>query len=199
MAEREETATPQETEEAPVRGGKTKIFIFAAIGVVLVLGGAGLGVLLDGGSKKEAPEASEVANAWGSNGAASKTREASLEKFEVIEETAHDAEEVAEPEPIGPSYQLETFIVNITDRDRDRYLKIKAELELSNDRVAKELDSRTPHIRDLVISLLGSQSFEEVRSIEGKDILREEILQRINAVLTTGKARRIFFTEFVVQ
>ncbi len=199
MAEREEKATPEETEEAPVRGEKAKIFIFAAIGVVLVLGGVGLGVVLSGGFEKEAPEASEVADAWASHGEASERHEASLEKLEVIEETAQDAEEVAEPERIGPRYQLKTFIVNITDRDRDRYLKIKAELELSNDRVAKELDSRRPQLRDLVISLLGSQSFEEVRSIEGKDILREEILQRINAVLTTGKARRIFFTEFVVQ
>ena len=51
----------------------------------------------------------------------------------------------------------------------------------------------------MVISLLGSKSFEEIRSMEGKDILREEILQRLNALLKTGKARRVFFTEFVVQ
>ena len=51
----------------------------------------------------------------------------------------------------------------------------------------------------LVISLLGSKSFEDVRTIEGKNFLREEILLRVNALLVTGKAKRVFFTEFVVQ
>ena len=35
--------------------------------------------------------------------------------------------------------------------------------------------------------------------MEGKDLLREEVLHRINALLVTGKARSVFFTEFVVQ
>ena len=100
---------------------------------------------------------------------------------------------------VGKMYPLDSFIVNIGDRDRDRYLKLKAELELSTEAVAQELEQRLPQIRDLIISLLGSKSFDEIRSIEGKDLLREEVLQRINALLMTGKARSVFFTEFVVQ
>ncbi len=65
--------------------------------------------------------------------------------------------------------------------------------------MAEEIKQRLPQIRDLIISLLGSKSFDDVRSIEGKDLLREEMLRRINALLETGKARSIFFTEFVVQ
>jgi len=40
---------------------------------------------------------------------------------------------------------------------------------------------------------------DDVRNIEGKNFLREEILLRINALLVSGRANRIFFTEFVVQ
>ena len=58
---------------------------------------------------------------------------------------------------------------------------------------------RLPQIRDLIISLLGAKSFDEVRSIEGKNFLREEMLLRINSLLVTGKAKSIYFTEFVVQ
>ncbi len=100
---------------------------------------------------------------------------------------------------LGAIFSLDAFIVNIGDGDRDRYLKLKADLELTNDTVAEEIDQRLPQIRDLVISLLGSKSFDDVRSIEGKDLLREEMLRRINALLVTGKARSVFFTEFVVQ
>jgi flagellar FliL protein len=65
--------------------------------------------------------------------------------------------------------------------------------------VADELKSRMPQVKDLIISLLSSQSFNEIRSIEGKDALREEIMVRLNALVRSGKVSRVFFTEFVVQ
>lgn len=100
---------------------------------------------------------------------------------------------------IGSTYGLDTFVVNINDRDRDRYLKMKAELELEKPELAQEMDARLPQIRDLIISLLGNKSFDDIRTIEGKNFLREELLLRINSLLVTGEVRRIFFTEFVVQ
>ena len=100
---------------------------------------------------------------------------------------------------IGETYPLNTFVVNIRDGAGDRYLKLKAELELSSTDTAQEVAQRLPQIRDLVISLLGSKSFDDVRTIEGKNFLREEILLRVNALLTTGSVNRVFFTEFVVQ
>jgi flagellar FliL protein len=100
---------------------------------------------------------------------------------------------------IGSTYGLDTFVVNIADRDRDRYLKMKAELELEKPELAQEMDARLPQIRDLIISLLGNKSFDDIRTIEGKNFLREELLLRINSLLVTGEVRRVFFTEFVVQ
>ncbi len=100
---------------------------------------------------------------------------------------------------IGETYPLETFVVNIRDGERDRYLKLKTELEVSSSETAEEIAQRLPQIRDLVISLLGSKSFEDIRTIEGKNFLREELLLRVNSLLITGSVNRIFFTEFVVQ
>jgi flagellar FliL protein len=102
-------------------------------------------------------------------------------------------------EHLGKMFPLEPFIVNIVDRERDRFLKLKTEIELADPAVSAELEQRLPQIRDLIIGLLGSKSFEDVRTIEGKNFLREEMLLRINSLLVTGKARRVYFTEFVVQ
>jgi flagellar FliL protein len=96
-------------------------------------------------------------------------------------------------------FPLETFIVNIQDGDRDRYLKLSTELELTSSGAGSEISARMPQIKDIVISLLGSKSFQEVRTIEGKNLLREQLMVRINALLQTGKVKRVFFTEFVVQ
>lgn len=116
---------------------------------------------------------------------------------DVAAESEEDEDSAAEH--MGKVFKLEPFVVNITDRDRDRFLKLKTEIELSDSKVSGEMEQRLPQIRDLIISLLGSKSFEEVRTIEGKNFLREEMLLRINALLVSGKAKRIFFTEFVVQ
>lgn len=111
----------------------------------------------------------------------------------------HEGAASPSPAPIGEIVSLDTFIVNIEDQKRDRYLKLKTELEVSDSEVGDELKARMPQVRDLILSLLGSKSFEEVRTIEGKNFLREEILLRLNALLVAGKVRRVFFTEFVVQ
>ena len=115
------------------------------------------------------------------------------------EEEDEDGEEGEKASHLGKMFHLEPFVVNIADRDRDRFLKLKTEIELSEDKVAGEMEQRLPQIRDLIISLVGSKSFEEVRTIEGKNFLREEILLRVNSLLVTGKAKRVVFTEFVVQ
>ncbi|MFQ5513733.1 MAG: flagellar basal body-associated protein FliL [Myxococcota bacterium] len=189
--DKKETADP-EAEEA-TGGGKKKLVLIVAIAGVLVLGGAGAGfVLLRGSGDGTETEAEAEGESH---------ERADAETLEHDEAGSTEAEaEAHEPEgAVGKMYALEPFIVNIADRERDRYLKIKAELELVRPEVANEVEARLPQLRDMVISLLGSKSFEEIRSMEGKDLLREELLQRINALLTTGKARRIFFTEFVVQ
>ena len=191
----EEATEVEETEEAEGSGGKKskKLIIIGAATAVLLLAGGGAGFVFLGGSEEHAEE-DAVADAGEHS-----------ESMENDDSGGHDVDVASEepagggPAAMGSIYQLDTFVVNITDRDRDRYLKIKAEFELSDPSVSEELDQRIPHIRDIVISLLGNKSFEEIRSMEGKDLLREEILQRVNAMLTTGKARRIFFTEFVVQ
>ena len=56
-----------------------------------------------------------------------------------------------------------------------------------------------PKIRDSLIILLTSKGFDDISSIQGKLKLREEILYRINNVLGEGKAKAIYFTDFVVQ
>ncbi len=159
----------------------------------LLLAGAGAGFLMFYGDAPEEPidsaEAPQEAHPY--------------ERAQ--SEAAHEVAAAIKPagagagKRLGAIFSLDAFIVNIGDGDRDRYLKLKADLELTKDTVAEEIKQRLPQIRDLIISLLGSKSFDDVRSIEGKDLLREEMLRRINALLETGKARSIFCTEIVVQ
>jgi len=96
-------------------------------------------------------------------------------------------------------YGLDPFVVNVTGDGYNRFLKLRLELETNNASVKDELDARLPQVRDALIVLLSSKQLSDITDFEGKALLKEDILERVNDLLDTGDVRSILFTEFVVQ
>ena len=99
---------------------------------------------------------------------------------------------------IGPIYDLDPFIVNLADAD-PRFLKVTVKLELDGTLGKTEVGERMPQVRDAILILLSSKDSQGLKPTSGKLQLRDEIIQRINSLLTKGQARNAYFTEFVVQ
>ncbi len=95
-------------------------------------------------------------------------------------------------------YELDPFIVNLFDEHGIRYLKVRLDIEVE-DYTEQQLEKKVPKIRDSLIVLLSSKKYEEIGSLEGKARLREEILYRLNRILGEGRAKEVYFTDFVVQ
>ena len=100
---------------------------------------------------------------------------------------------------IGKMYPLDPFIVNLFSENGSRYLKTAINLELGNEELGVELDSKKPLMRDIIIKALSAKSYEEISTIQGKENLKDEIVANINEVLEDGKINNIFFTNFVIQ
>ncbi len=96
-------------------------------------------------------------------------------------------------------YGLDPFVVNVTGDGYNRFLKLRIELETNNVSIKDELDARLPQVRDALIVLLSSKQLSDITDFEGKALLKEDILERVNDLLETGDVRSILFTEFVVQ
>ena len=92
-----------------------------------------------------------------------------------------------------------TFIVNLQDRDADRYLKISLVLEVQDEKIKMELEKRLPQIKDAITTLLFTKSSKELKTAEGIEELKEEIIKRINAILPIGGVKNVYFTDFVIQ
>jgi flagellar FliL protein len=99
----------------------------------------------------------------------------------------------------GVIHPLDTFIVNLADPARTRYLKVTVQLELDRQETASEVAARSPQVRDALIILLSSKGIEEISSPEGKYQLRDEIVARVNQFMTKGKVVTAYFTDLVVQ
>ncbi len=100
---------------------------------------------------------------------------------------------------IGPIYPMDQFIVNLYNEGSSRYLKTTLNFELSSEELQAEMDKKKPLIRDIVIKLLSAKTYEEISTIKGKENLKDEIVAKVNQVLTDGKVNNVFFTDFVIQ
>lgn len=115
--------------------------------------------------------------------------------FKADKEAAHKEE--LETASIG--VPIETFILNLADKDKNKYLKISMELLITSEEVKAEIDKSMSKIKDIIVVYLSAKTFDDVKSVEGKLQLKAEIMKRINSVLKKGNIKEIYFTEFVVQ
>lgn len=112
-----------------------------------------------------------------------------------VEDSAQEQDNGA----IGPMVDINDFIINILDKNETRYLKAAITIELDSEETAAEVTQRMAQIRDAILLLVGNKTFAELSDLQGKLQLRAEIIARLNKLLTTGKVKGIYFTEFVVQ
>ncbi|MFP5518555.1 MAG: flagellar basal body-associated FliL family protein [Bdellovibrionia bacterium] len=108
-----------------------------------------------------------------------------------------EKEEIAQSTEVGKVVPLETFIINLAGSKGRKVAKVEMALEINGESVAAEIDKRKAQVRDIIIIILSSKTYEEVSTQEGKDNLRSEIKETINSFLTSGKISNVFFTEFI--
>lgn len=119
--------------------------------------------------------------------------------FFLLKKPKKEGEEKVSPSPVGVMVDLGVFTVNLADRGTDAYARVAITLELSNEKVKQEVDKRMPIIKDAVIDVISSKTSDFVRTPEGREALRLELIRRLNIILVEGGVRNIYFTEFVVQ
>mgnify|MGYP001055602659 CR=1 FL=1 len=169
----------EEETEATENGGEKKssnlvlIIIIVVLVLVLLVVGVVVAMLVGG---DEAPSNNS------SNPSAKEKRIQSMDSIEV-----------------GPMFPLDTFTVNLLSDSGRRYLKVQMNLELDDEQLAAELESKTAVVRDIVIRMLSSKTLEEISTAKGKDKLKEQITDQLSLRLRDGNIRNVYFTEFVVQ
>ena len=172
----EKEGADQEESSAPPKKSPLKLIVILVV-VLAVLGGGGfvawkkfVGPMLSGKGKTQ-PATSEA-------------------------EAGADSAEAA---LMGPIYTMDSFIVNLAGENGRRFLKVTIDLELGDAKLKEEMDRRLPQLRDTVLVLLSSKSYEDIENVQGKFKLREEIVSRVNSYLQAAKVKKVYFSEFVVQ
>jgi flagellar protein FliL len=181
MADKEEEIVDDKNEASESKEGKgginmTVVLIaVAVVALLLAIGGAFFMVKALSGSGQSAA------------GSAEKTGKQEA----AVSEEQHS---------VGVLYSFEkAVIVNLAETNAERYLKLEITLELENAKIRKEIETRLPQVQDLLISVTSTKTLEDVSTTSGRNMLRQEMIDKINSLLTAGRVLNIYFTEFVVQ
>ena len=157
------------------------LMIISVLAVVVAIGGISFGII------RSASMATEV----------DRLREVVLKVDSGNEEALRGI--LDDERKVGAIHSLGNFVVNLVDPGNVRYVNTRIELEVEDAEFLPQILKRDAQLKDSVISLLGSRTYEELTGLDGKTRLREELTARFNRLLPEGQVARIYFTEFVIQ
>lgn len=110
----------------------------------------------------------------------------------------------AEPEPEAEEatgiLTLEPFVVNLAEAGR--FLRCNLSLVVADEVLAKELEEKpveVARVRSAILELLAEQHAEELVTPEGKEALKNSIIERAERAVHELKVADVLFSEFVVQ
>lgn len=155
---------------AAAKQKKKKLFLFIGIGVLLVffsIGGTVLALKLLG-PKHPGSEA------------------------QASDSESSEAEEVSESDepPLPASYYplKPNFTVNYDVNGRQRFLQAELTLMYRDEAILKTLELHMPAVRNGLVLLLSSQTFDELQTPEGKEKLRAAALKTVQDILEKERA-----------
>lgn len=117
---------------------------------------------------------------------------------------AEESEKGAPKKPIY--YAMEpAFVVNLNDGGRRaHFMQITVQLMSYSKEVIDQVEQNQPPLRDAMIMLLAHQTGETMRSVQGREKVRQEALVDIRKVLAEVAGVKkgieaVYFTDFVIQ
>ncbi len=118
-----------------------------------------------------------------------------------IEPTDNTAIPEAEDETDAPPVfmEIDNITVNLADTDQSRFLRTKIKLEVRNEEAKTKVNENMIKINDLVITILSSKKFSEIRTPQGKYALKEDLIYRMNRAVGGKPIKNLYFTDFVSQ
>jgi len=94
---------------------------------------------------------------------------------------------------------LETFTVDLSDPEQRTYLRVGLDLGLDHETKSGSKAPPTALVRDTILTVLMAAKPADLVSLEGKQKLKEHILQALHDRAPELGAHEVYFTEFLMQ
>lgn len=151
-----------------------KVLMFGLPVLILVLGGAGAGVMLMGGGGGEHAE----------DGGEEQSQEEAI-----AEAAAH----------VPHFYEMPELLVNINGEDGAQFLKLKLNIEVSDEALMPILDQNMPRVIDRYQGFLRELRPEDLSGSAGYYRLKLELLRRVNLAIAPAEADAVNIDQLLIQ
>jgi flagellar FliL protein len=100
-------------------------------------------------------------------------------------------------------FALSNMVVNFAQKGSAKFLQVEMQLMAHDPAVLTAVEEHMPVIRNDILVLLGGQNAEQLRSREGKEALRAEVLTAVQKIVKENAGlngpQAVYFTNFVMQ
>lgn len=91
------------------------------------------------------------------------------------------------------------FEVPLGDKGGQLSLKVGIRVEVTSPAVKQELERRSIQMKSTITSTMGIKTLSELTGVDGKIVLKKELVTALNSMLETGRAINVYFYEFLIQ
>lgn len=108
---------------------------------------------------------------------------------------------VKAPPPLDIYSFPDEFRINTADVGESHFVKLKMSLgfEAGQPALSQELSMRVAQMQNIINLIIARKTKDDLKTITNQLDLREEIKAHLNHILTNGKIKEIYFTEFLVN
>lgn len=86
-----------------------------------------------------------------------------------------------------------------SDHKKSRFANIGFSIEIRDANDSDRFEGIRPQFMDEMLQLLGKKSFFELASVQGRFIIRTQILELVNKMMKEEYATNVYFTKLLVQ
>lgn len=177
---------------APAKKSKKSLLLIIVAVLVVAAGAGGFFVYRTRAAAASAKEADKEKSA---SKKSAKNHSKKKDEEDGAEEAENDEEDVKEV------VELQPFIVNLTDEQDARYLRMTVSLGLATEGggEAKPDPLYTTKVRNALLNVLTTKRSQDVLTSEGKTQLRKQLLAAARAAVDEPHVSAIYITDFIVQ
>jgi flagellar basal body-associated protein FliL len=93
--------------------------------------------------------------------------------------------------------RLDPFLVTESDGERERYVTVTFELEVTDDQGRQAVLARTSNVRSEILALLADLHLSEVGDASDFEALKKEVQRRLQPLLPGQPIRNVLITQFL--
>lgn len=121
------------------------------------------------------------------------------DEYEITEETTTEESTMAPPVILFDDIvTLNAVEIKLSDLGGEKVFTVGVHCKIDQQELRDELQEKDAEVAEIISVILKRKTYAELQGIDGKILLRHEIIKHLNEILDSGRIMNIFFYEYII-